>query len=116
MLASIAELVELLSIPKLSTIFDAIELCDLGANISQALLRELERMGINMAQCHGQSYDGASNMSGSVRGASAIIKAAYPKALYVHCRSHCLNLVLMKACTSISEIGESATVKIIFAL
>ena len=114
MLASIAELVELLTIPKLSTIFDAIELCDLGANISQALLRELER--INMAQCHGQSYDGASNISGSVRGASAIIKAAYPKALYVYCRSHCLNLVLMEACTSIPEIGESATVKIIFAL
>lgn len=47
----------------------------------------------------GQSYDGAGNMAGSVRGAAARIKALYPLATYVHCSSHQLNLCVMKACS-----------------
>ena len=49
--------------------------------------------------CNGQSYDGAGNMAGSIKGAAARIKALYPLATYVHCSSHQLNLSVMKACT-----------------
>lgn len=47
----------------------------------------------------GQSYDGAGNMAGSIRGAAAIVRASYPFALYTHCASHRLNLCVMKACS-----------------
>ena len=53
----------------------------------------------------GQSYDGAGSMSGSVRGAAARIIAEHPKALYVHCAAHRLNLCIMKCC-SIREVSN----------
>lgn len=59
-----------------------------------------------MDNCIGQAYDGVSNMSGSVQGVAAIIKEKFPHAKYSHCRSHCLNLALMKACSSITEISK----------
>lgn len=45
----------------------------------------------------GQGYDGASNMSGHLKGVQTIIRATYPKALYVHCVAHSLNLAVSKA-------------------
>ena len=38
-------------------------------------------------------------MSGKYRGAAAIIQRDYPKALYVHCVSHVLNLCVVPACS-----------------
>lgn len=46
---------------------------------------------------YGQGYDGASNMAGKFNGAQAVIRATYPKALYIHCAAHSFNLVV---CTS----------------
>ena len=45
-----------------------------------------------MDNCRGQGYDGAGDMAGRYNGAAALIKNDYPKALYVHCASHRLNL------------------------
>ena len=47
----------------------------------------------------GQCYDGAGNMSGPVRGASALITQKNSKAVYTHCKSHRLNLCIVKSCT-----------------
>ena len=46
----------------------------------------------------GQSYDGASAMFGDEKGAQALIKEKNPLALYTHCRSHILSLVIDMAC------------------
>jgi len=43
-------------------------------------------------QCRGQVYNGASNMSGVRNGVQAIFKQQEPRALYVHCLAHSLNL------------------------
>ena len=40
----------------------------------------------------GQAFDGASNMSGIRNGAQALFKKDEPRALYVHCLAHSLNL------------------------
>jgi hypothetical protein len=49
---------------------------------------------------YGQGYDGASNMAGELRGVQKIINDKFPKALYVHCSAHSLNL----AVSSLSNI------------
>ncbi|XP_065683294.1 52 kDa repressor of the inhibitor of the protein kinase-like [Hydra vulgaris] len=51
-----------------------------------------------MKFCVGQGYDGAGNMAENCSGAAVRIKAIYPKALYVHCGSHVLNLCVANAC------------------
>lgn len=56
---------------------------------------------------HGQGYDGCSAMKGSVKEVQAKTKELIsPKALYVHCNSHSLNLALTDAC-KISDIRNT---------
>ena len=52
----------------------------------------LVKCPLSISQCRGQAYDGASNMSGIRNGAQALFKQDEPKALYVHCLAHSLNL------------------------
>ena len=40
----------------------------------------------------GQAFDGANNMSGIRNGTRALFKQEQPRALYVHCLAHSLNL------------------------
>ena len=42
----------------------------------------------------GQGYDGASTMAGHLSGVQKRIRDKYPRAIFVHCASHCLNLVI----------------------
>ena len=39
-------------------------------------------------------YDGAASMSGELSGVQARITAHYPKAVYIHCFCHSLNLAV----------------------
>jgi len=48
----------------------------------------------NLDKLIGQGYDGGSAMAGKEGGVQAIIRRRYPKALFVHCSSHRLNLVI----------------------
>lgn len=48
-------------------------------------------------------FDGAATMSGSIAGVQKKCKEKNSCILYVHCYAHCLNLVLVDACTSIKE-------------
>lgn len=51
----------------------------------------------------GQSYDGAANMRGSYSGLQARILDENPKALFVWCHAHRLNLVVLSAVRSCKE-------------
>ncbi|VDI56575.1 Hypothetical predicted protein [Mytilus galloprovincialis] len=43
-------------------------------------------------------------MSGHVQGVQARVKEVCPRASYVHCRSHNLNLVITQSCKSVNPI------------
>uniref|UniRef100_A0A2S2Q4N5 Zinc finger MYM-type protein 1 n=1 Tax=Sipha flava TaxID=143950 RepID=A0A2S2Q4N5_9HEMI len=53
----------------------------------------LKELNISINNCIGQSYDNASNMSGKYSGLQARIKQLSPKAEYVPCAAHSINLV-----------------------
>lgn len=48
-------------------------------------------------------FDGASTMSGCNNGVQAKCKEMRNEIMFVHCYAHCLNLVLVDACTSSTE-------------
>ena len=53
----------------------------------------------------GQTYDGASIMSGHLNGVQAQIQLEYPFAhFFFHCAAHRLNLVLCQAASSIAPV------------
>ena len=59
----------------------------------------------------GQGYDGAANMAGAVNGCAAVICRTYPKALYLHCSAHALNLCVVAASKSILVTSMWALLK-----
>ena len=63
-----------------------------AAEISQSILHQLELNNLNVVMCRGQGYDNASTMSGILAGVQQKIKNIIPKALFVPCGNHTLNL------------------------
>lgn len=69
-----------------------------GVEIGKKILTSLETYGLNVDRIRGQTYDGCAAMKSSVKGAQALVTERVPKAFYVHCGSHSLNLVIGHSC------------------
>ena len=67
-----------------------------AATLTDTLKDTLIRCGMQLCLCQGQAYDGASNMSEHVSGVATRIQKEGPRALYVHCVAHSLNLCLQE--------------------
>lgn len=68
------------------------------------------RLQLPFELLRGQTYDGASNMSGIYKGCQSLISQIQPLATYVHCSAHCTNLVALAAVSSSSMIAGSIQV------
>ncbi len=66
--------------------------------LEKVVMALLEENNLKMENIWG--YDGATNMSGHFKGLQSRILHKDPKALYVHCQAHCLNLVLVESAKS----------------
>lgn len=62
--------------------------------ISATILETLAELGLNLENLVGQGYDGCSSVSGSISIVQARISEKHQRALYSHCASHRLNLVV----------------------
>ena len=76
-----------------------------AAEISRSILDELEVNNLDVMMCRGQGYDNASTMSGIDSGVQQTIKNINPKALFVPCGNHTLNLAGVHAVGS-SQLSE----------
>ena len=63
-------------------------------SIANTILDSCRNYGLDLNKLVGQGYDGCSTMAGKESGVQARIKQQYPKATFVHCASHRLNLVV----------------------
>ena len=64
----------------------------IDADILASAIRDvLVRMNANIANCRGQCYDGASNMSVAHRGVAKLINQEDSPTIYMHCYGHALN-------------------------
>lgn len=72
-----------------------VELNGLDAkSIAYTIDEFLTKHDLNQDKCVGLGFDGCSTMSGKDGGVQAILRKKYTKALYFHCSSHKLNLVI----------------------
>jgi hypothetical protein len=69
-----------------------------GDAIASTIVKSLRDHNIDISKARGQSYDGASCMSSDRVGVQTRIRQISPRALYVHCNSHVLNLSIASAC------------------
>ena len=61
------------------------------------------RMNLNLSMCRGQCYDGAANM----KKVAAEIKSIEPRALYLHCYGHSLNLAVADTLKEIRPMADT---------
>ena len=78
-----------------------------AATLSGAIKDMLIRCIIDLHNCRGQAYDGASNMSGPFSGVAALLRQEEPKAHFIHCAAHCLNLCLQECAQCCSAIRDA---------
>ena len=74
-----------------------------GRTLADLIIKQLADWGLSLEDLVAQGYDGAGNMSGKDRGVQALIRELSPTAAYVHCKNHCLNLVIVHA-TKIPDV------------
>ena len=60
-----------------------------------------------LCNCRGQCYDGAANMSGRRTGVATPIQQVEPRAVYLHCMGHSLNLAVQDTCRSIRIMRDA---------
>ena len=75
--------------------------------ISNALKDVLLRCSLPLQQCRGQAYDGASNMAGHLSGVAVRLQREEPRAHYVHCLAHSLNLCLQECSCKCSAVRDA---------
>ncbi|XP_039206203.1 52 kDa repressor of the inhibitor of the protein kinase-like isoform X2 [Crotalus tigris] len=61
---------------------------------AEIIIEECTKYGLNLEKLCGQGYDGCSKLAGKEGGVQAKIKSRFPKATFVHCAAHTLNLVV----------------------
>ena len=74
-----------------------------GAGLTDVFLKHLEKLGLDVEKCRGQSYDNGSNMRGKNSGVQKRVLDINKKALFMPCASHSLNLVIVDAAKSTVE-------------
>ena len=84
--------------------------------LTKLIVEKLQADGLDIQDCRGQSFDNAAVMSGVHSGVQARINAINPKAQFVACTNHSLNLVGVHAASvAINSVTFFETLEKIFA-
>lgn len=84
-------------------------------DVSNLISNKLEIDGLDIQNCRGQAYDNASVMAGKHAGVQARIKETNPKADFVACTNHSLNLVGVHAASvAINSVTFFGTVERVY--
>lgn len=77
--------------------------------ITKVIIDSLTGFNLPLNRCRGQCYDGASTMSGHHTGVCTQIQKE-PRAMFIHCMGHSLNLAVQDTCRSIQAISAALDV------
>ena len=68
--------------------------------IMEQILKQLEEDGLQIQDCRGQAFDNAAVMAGHRSGVQKRIADTNPRAVFVPCTNHTLNLACVHAATA----------------
>lgn len=77
-----------------------------GENLSNTIVGILDKKKVQLSWLVSQSYDGAGNVSGRYTGLKTLILAKAPRALYIWCSAHRLNLVVEAVLKCSSDVSN----------
>ena len=73
-----------------------------GEHIGNRLLKFYTENGLDIRECRGQCYDGATNMQSQKRGVVSFILNESPRAVATHCCSYCCSPLAVVATHSLT--------------
>ena len=84
------------------------EISDTSAHTLFTTLKDvLLQLNIPLQKCRGQCYDGAAAMSGKRAGLKTKLQEENPKAVYIHCYAHTLQLAVQDSCRSVKLFSDA---------
>jgi hypothetical protein len=75
-----------------------------GEGIFNSLLDSIKSFGLNIEDVRGQGYDNGSNMKGKHKGVQRRLLDINPRALFMPCACHSLNLTLCDMAKSCAKV------------
>ncbi|XP_055258670.1 zinc finger MYM-type protein 1-like isoform X2 [Moschus berezovskii] len=78
-----------------------------GINLHRSIKAYLQQIGVDLNQIRGQAYDSTSNWRGKFNKIAAEFKKEEPRALYLHCYTHCLDLAVIRFCKEVKELRSA---------
>ena len=75
-----------------------------GGALCEDIQQSCRNLQLNLHNTMSQTYDGAANFSGHIKGCAAPFQKSVSPARYFHCSNHDLNLALCHPCKDVQEI------------
>lgn len=73
-------------------------------DVTNCIVNGLKSVALNPEHIVAAAFDGAANMSGKHGGVQALLRRYSPNLVFVHCRSHLLQLALVRSANSNPEV------------
>ena len=78
-----------------------------GVHVHGRIKAYLQQVGVDFNKICGQAYDSATNFTVKLNEVVAEFKKEEPRALYVHCHAHFLELAVISFCKEVKELREA---------
>ncbi|XP_036722403.1 zinc finger MYM-type protein 1 isoform X5 [Balaenoptera musculus] len=78
-----------------------------GTNLHRSIKTYLQQIGVDLDKIRGQAYDSTSNWRGNFNKIAAEFKKEEPRALYLHCYAHFLDLAVIRFCKEVKELRSA---------
>ncbi|XP_007945856.1 zinc finger MYM-type protein 1 [Orycteropus afer afer] len=78
-----------------------------GTNLHKIIKTYLQQIGVDLKNIRGQAYDSTINLRGKFNKIAAEFKKEDPRALYIHCYAHFLDLAVIRFCKEVKELRST---------
>ncbi|XP_021539361.1 zinc finger MYM-type protein 1 [Neomonachus schauinslandi] len=78
-----------------------------GTNLHRIIKTYLQQIGVDLKKICGQAYDSTTNLRGKFSKIAAEFKKEEPRALYIHCYAHFLDLAVIRFCKEVKELRSA---------
>uniref|UniRef100_F7INE3 Zinc finger MYM-type containing 1 n=1 Tax=Callithrix jacchus TaxID=9483 RepID=F7INE3_CALJA len=78
-----------------------------GTHLYRTIITYLQQIGVDMDKIHGQAYDSTTNLRIKFNKIAAEFKKGEPRALYIHCYAHFLDLAIIRFCKEVKELRSA---------
>ncbi|XP_006777384.1 PREDICTED: zinc finger MYM-type protein 1 isoform X1 [Myotis davidii] len=78
-----------------------------GTSLHRTITTYLQQIGVDINKIRGQAYDSTTNLREKFNKSAAQFKKEEPRALYVHCYAHFLDLAVIRFCKEVKELRRA---------